>query len=144
VRQELRRAGTRGALLGLLLSAGVAPALPLPQETTWEAPPEANDVQNPLKTDGHTVERGMRLYRQYCLPCHGEAGVGDGAMAKKLGYKPANLTFERVLVQTDGALFWKVTKGKVPMPEFGKQLSARERWDIVSYVRTFSKGRPQP
>ena len=142
MRRDCWKAGAPGALVGVLLVAFALPALADQPEAPWEAPPEANDVQNPLKTDGHTVERGMRLFRQYCLPCHGEAGVGDGAMAKKLGYKPANLTFERVDRQSDGALFWKITKGKVPMPEFGKQLSARERWDIVSYVRTLSKARP--
>jgi mono/diheme cytochrome c family protein len=116
-----------------------APPSPSPSETTWEAPPEAKNLQNPLKSDGRTVDRGRGLYRQRCVPCHGETGVGDGAMAKKLGYKPANLTLERLNHQVDGELFWKISKGKSPMPDFEKQLSARERWDIVSYVRTLLK-----
>lgn len=105
----------------------------------WKAPVELKQLQNPVKTDGRTVERGKALYREHCLPCHGKSGVGDGEMAKKMGYKPANLTLERLNQQADGEIFWKVSKGRPPMPEFETQLSERERWDIVSYVRTLLK-----
>jgi mono/diheme cytochrome c family protein len=120
----------------LLAETPASPAGP------WDAPPEAKLLQNPLKNDGHTVERGRGLYQQRCLPCHGEKGTGDGKMALKLGYKPANLTLERLNSQVDGELFWKISKGKSPMPDFEKLLSARERWDIVSYVRTLLKTNP--
>jgi mono/diheme cytochrome c family protein len=36
----------------------------------------------------------------------------------------------------DGEIFWKVSKGTAPMPAFEEELSVRERWDLVSYVRT--------
>jgi mono/diheme cytochrome c family protein len=121
---------------GALLCLTQAVALLAQTQGTWEAPAETRQLENPLKTDGRTVERGKKLYRHYCLPCHGDSGVGDGAMAKKLGYKPANLTLERLNHQADGEIFWKISKGKSPMPDFEKELSNRERWDIVSYVRT--------
>jgi mono/diheme cytochrome c family protein len=113
-----------------------------PKPGPWEAPVESKMLQNPVKTDGRTVERGKALYRKHCVPCHGESGVGDGAMAKKLGYKPANLTLERLSQQTDGEIFWKVSKGRSPMPTFEKDLAERERWDLVSYVRTLLKTLP--
>jgi mono/diheme cytochrome c family protein len=102
----------------------------------WEAPPEAKQLQNPVKTDGRTVERGKQLFLQHCVPCHGETGIGDGGLAKSLGYKPANLTLEGVNQQVDGEIFWKISKGKEPMPTWEKQLNSRERWDLVSYIRT--------
>jgi mono/diheme cytochrome c family protein len=131
---------TSAALASVFVAA--APAQnqgPSPSPTTWEAPAEARLLQNPMKGDGRTVERGKRLFRQHCVPCHGETGVGDGAMARKLGYKPANLALERLNQQTDGEVFWKISKGKDPMPDFAKEMSARERWDVVSYVRTLLK-----
>jgi mono/diheme cytochrome c family protein len=125
----------------LLWLAFLPPSLLFPGQApgSWDAPPSAKQLENPLKTDGKTVERGKRLYRHYCIPCHGESGVGDGAMAKKLGYQPANLTLERLNAQVDGEIFWKVSKGKAPMPEFQKELSDRDRWDVVSFVRTLLK-----
>jgi mono/diheme cytochrome c family protein len=145
MRRVRNRSGvSAGRVLGaLLLLAGLpatgapqASPTPAPNQGNWDAPLEAKQLQNPVKLDGQTVERGKKLYRQHCVPCHGESGVGDGAMAKKLGYKPANLTLERLNLQADGEIFWKVSKGKQPMPAFEKDLSQRERWDVVSYVRT--------
>ena len=123
------------ALLCLRVPCSAGAENPVP----WEAPAEAKELQNPIKMDPRTVERGGRLYKQLCLPCHGATGGGDGAMAKKLGFKPADLTLARLAQQRDGELFWKISKGRKPMPEFEKDLSQRERWDLVSYVRTLLK-----
>jgi mono/diheme cytochrome c family protein len=105
----------------------------------WEAPGESKNIPNPVKTDGRTVERGSQLFRLHCVDCHGEAGVGDGKMAKKLGYQPADLTLERLSQQSDGEIYWKISKGREPMPPWEKQLTTRERWDLVSYIRTLLK-----
>lgn len=105
-------------------------------------PAEAKLLQNPLKMDGRTVERGQKLFQRYCLPCHGETGAADGKLARKLGYKPANLTLAEMNQLSDGELFWKISTGRKPMPEFAKQLSGRERWDLVSFVRTLVKQTP--
>lgn len=129
------------AVLAVLASSSPAPhshaqASPVPSPARWTAPPEAKDVPNPVKTDGRTVDRGRKLFETYCVQCHGQSGVGDGAMAVKLGYKVANLTLENINQQTDGEIFWKISKGRAPMPKWEAQLSGRDRWDLVSYVRT--------
>ena len=38
------------------------------------------------------VRQGSELYAAYCLMCHGETGVGDGAMADLLKNPPPDLT----------------------------------------------------
>lgn len=129
---------TAGAVFTLVASAvlvGAGPAAS-PPPTTIPAPPEAKLLQNPVKNDGNTVPRGKALFQQHCVPCHGVTGAGDGPMAKKMGYKPANLTLESMSKYVDGELFWRISKGVDPMPAFEKELSARERWDLVSYIRT--------
>lgn len=101
-----------------------------------DPPGEARLLQNPMKSDGRTIERGKKLFQVHCVPCHGQTGAGDGSMAQRLGYKPRNLTLERMNQLADGEIFWKISKGTAPMPAFEEELSARERWDLVSYVRT--------
>jgi mono/diheme cytochrome c family protein len=128
-----------------VLGAALSPARAVSQTPSpgpWEAPPEARQLQNPMKTDGKTVERGKKLFQRLCTPCHGESGSGDGTMAKAMGYKPANLTLERLNRLADGEIFWKISKGRPPMPTFEKQVSERERWDLVSYVRTLVRQAP--
>ena len=122
----------------LLASSALVAAQTKPQGK-WEAPPESKQLQNPVKTDGRTLERGGQLYHVHCVGCHGETGIGDGKMAKVLGYTPADLTLEKLNQQADGEIFWKISKGREPMPPWEKQLSARERWDLVSYIRTLLK-----
>ena len=122
-----------------MASPAIALAQAKPAQGKWDAPPESRELQNPVKLDGRTVERGSQLFRLHCVSCHGEAGVGDGKMAAKLGYKPADLTLDNLSRQTDGEIVWKISKGREPMPAWEKQLSTRERWDLVSYIRTLAK-----
>jgi mono/diheme cytochrome c family protein len=89
-----------------------------------------------MKADGQTVERGRKVFHDRCVPCHGETGAGDGPMASRQGYRPRNLTLERMNQITDGELFWKISKGREPMPAFELLLNGRERWDAINYVRT--------
>jgi len=124
----------------------LAPALaaqePSPSPGVWQAPPETQQIQNPMKGDGGTVPRGQKLFQRYCVPCHGLEGAADGRLAQRLAYKPANLTLEQMSRLADGEIFWKVSKGRKPMPAFEQVLSQRERWDIVSYVRTLVRSTP--
>ena len=126
------------AVVSLACLSAAAPVLA--QTGTWEAPSEARNIKRPAPADDKSLERGRKLFRQNCVPCHGETGRGDGAMGKAMGIKPGNLTNgERMRRHADGEIFWKVSRGKDPMPVFEKKLSEKERWDIVGYVRTLAK-----
>ena len=35
--------------------------------------------------------------------------------------------------------FWKITKGKDPMPSYEKELAVEERWHVINYINTFTK-----
>jgi mono/diheme cytochrome c family protein/Ni/Fe-hydrogenase subunit HybB-like protein len=120
---------------GLMLACGA-----LAYGQTWDAPPEAKQLKRPAAADDKALERGKKLFQQNCAPCHGPAGKGDGPMGKAMGIKPGNLTnAERMAKQADGEIFWKVSKGKDPMPVFERKLSEKERWDVVAFVRTLAK-----
>ena len=88
------------------------------------------------------MARGHKLFLRYCVPCHGMEGAADGKLAQRLGYKPANLTQQQMAELPDGEIFWKISKGRKPMPPFEQQLNQRERWDLVSYVRTLVRQTP--
>jgi len=138
-----RSAGVFAVAAGLVgLAAALAGQEPSPSPDVWQAPPEAKELQNPLKGDGGTVPRGQKVFQRYCVPCHGSEGAADGRLAQRLAYKPANLTLEQMSRLADGEIFWKVSKGRKPMPAFEQLLSQRERWDIVSYVRTLVRTTP--
>lgn len=78
----------------------------------------------------------------YCWSCHGQYGFGDGAAGGSLGQRPANFHDRRVIKQTDGALFWKLSNGKGNMPPFKEALTETQRWQLVSYIRKFTVREP--
>ena len=71
------------------------------------------------------------------MPCHGPQGKGDGPVAAKLDKEPRNLTSPLYREQSDGTLYWKISNGHHPMPQFSDTLPEESRWNLVNYVRTF-------
>lgn len=112
-----------------LLAAGTKP---------WKAPESAEKVRNPIKSDDASIDTGKKLYAHECLDCHGKAGKGDGPGAKDLEQKPPSLRLDEFQAQSDGALFWKITRGRGEMPSYRKSLGDEQRWHVVNYLRTFA------
>ncbi len=112
---------------------------------SFEAPglPHAGELPtNPVPADAVSLARGKQLYGYHCAVCHGPQGTGDGPVTKfwQANVKPpANLTEPRIGQQTDGALYLTIAQGFGVMPPLRENLSVRERWDIVNYVRTLSR-----
>ncbi|QQS48322.1 MAG: c-type cytochrome [Acidobacteriota bacterium] len=103
----------------------------------WQAPAEAAAVVNPYKNKPDAVQLGRMYYNQKCVDCHGKTGQGNGWMSRGLLRPPTNLASKVVQANTDGELFWKITKGKSPMPAHGIRFDDEQRWHIVTYLRTF-------
>jgi mono/diheme cytochrome c family protein len=70
--------------------------------------------------------------------CHGDEGKGNGPIAPFLvNKKPADLTSNVVQDKSDGTLFLTVTSGMPgTMPALNENLTVRERWDVINFVRT--------
>jgi mono/diheme cytochrome c family protein len=92
---------------------------------------------NPVPSDELSIQRAANLYAINCVMCHGPAGEGNGQIAALLANKPANLTLDVTQNKSDGALFLTLTNG-VPgrMPPMVENLTVRDRWDMVNYIRT--------
>ena len=125
-----------------ILILGMASALTLLAATTgqnvnyqsdpnWRAPEEAAARPNPLAQRSQAAAGGKKLFLRNCAECHKQDGSG---IVKK---HAADLQLAVVQVQTDGALFWKITNGNADrgMPSFSK-LPELERWQLVLYLRT--------
>ena len=102
----------------------------------WEAPARAAAKKNPVAADADSLAAGKKVYASNCLACHGEKGKGDGPASAAVNPKPHDLAEEVVKKQSDGALYWKLTEGKKPMPSYDKTLSESERWQVINYLRT--------
>lgn len=100
---------------------------------------DADSLVNPLagRMDTETLGRGEGLYRQYCVVCHGNAGMGDGPVVgeNRLPALPTlDLTSERAVGLTDGYIWGMIANGRGVMPAY-RRIPADDRWYIVNYVR---------
>ena len=86
-------------------------------------------------------QRGAPLYAQHCSVCHGDTGLGDGPAGIGLEPAPANL---RDTARMDSLSLYDLynTLGLgiegTDMPAFADQLDERQRWDLASYIASFT------
>lgn len=111
------------------------------QNKPWVAPPDADNIKNPVAGNPSVLVEAKALYTANCGPCHGEKGKGDGPAAGGLNPRPADHTSDMVQKQSDGAIFWKLSEGRAPMPSYKKIFTDQQRWGLVAYIRTLAKGK---
>jgi hypothetical protein len=88
----------------------------------------------PLTKD--VLERGRERYNIYCAPCHARVGDGNGFIPSR-GFtrKPPSFHEQRLQKAPLGYFFDVMTNGFGIMPDYASQIPARDRWDIVAYIR---------
>lgn len=101
----------------------------------WQAPDWADTLRNPIGAASPELDQGETLYATYCATCHGALGAGDGTMGAEFEVPPANFHLPAFQKQRDGAIFWKISEGKGPMPAYKASLSDDQRWQLVAYLR---------
>lgn len=106
-----------------------------------ELPPmTASTVRRPVAQAAQEYP-GRRPFQQYCAPCHGPKGLGNGPAAAAFKPPPANYTDpDGVAKLTDDQLIEVITKGRGSMPAWGPILSQDQIVALVAYIRALSRG----
>lgn len=125
-------------VITVFLAGGALAVLSRADDPPWVAPARAARKRNPTTADARSIAAGREVYTRECASCHGASGRGDGPAARDLQKSPGDLTSAATQQQSDGALFWKTTEGRSPMPSFAKLLSDEERWHVVNFMRTLA------
>ena len=105
--------------------------------------PNMGAPSNPVPADAASLARGAELFNINCTACHGTSGKGDGPVAAFLrNKKPIDLTGPIGLSLSDGAIFMTISNGTPGgMPALNENLTVRERWDVVNYVRQLQQNK---
>jgi mono/diheme cytochrome c family protein len=124
------------ALLGMIV---VAILLGLTHRTPWIVPDAAVRRPNPVPPSAQVLEAARPLYKENCARCHGDNGDGHGPDGWKQSVSPSDFTnAARMNSLTDGALFYQISEGRRPMPQFQTRLPDDQRWQLVLFIRSFS------
>lgn len=98
-------------------------------------------VPNPYDTLSKTdMEEAERLYLINCGICHGSDLKGNGPIYNdgKGPYpaQPKNLIGDPIVsVMPDGQMFYSLTYGKNLMGSYASQLSRKQRWQVIAYIK---------
>jgi len=119
------------------------PAPPGTVPTTGIEPPIADSasaalLHNPYKFTPESADTATVLFETYCSPCHGLAAKGDGLVAAKF-QTPPDLTSPKYVHAPDGYLYWVARYGIRIMPPQSENTTARDRWLIISHLRSLQK-----
>lgn len=89
------------------------------------------------------LARGNRVFVVFCSPCHGEAGLGDGLVARRGFPPPPSLVAANARGLTDGAIFRIITQGRANMPSLAGQVRREDRWAAIAHIRSLQSAAPE-
>nr|MBI3613239.1 c-type cytochrome [Nitrospirota bacterium] len=113
------------AFLATYFHPEAGPVVALPATSSVPAD-QAGRESGAVPTSGGAAARGSSLYKQNCLPCHGEAG--SGGVGPKLARNP---------ILTQGDRFrTTVRQGRGAMPPWGDVLRSQDIADIHAWLNT--------
>ena len=96
----------------------------------------------PFAVDEAVVNRGQERFNIFCTPCHDATGGGNGMIVQRGYRKPPSLHEPRLRAAEAGHFFDVMTNGFGAMPDYKTQISARDRWAIVAYIRALQASQP--
>lgn len=108
-----------------------------------ETPADFKDKKNALNGNADAIKAGEGLFKAQCASCHGNEADGNSDAGKALKPQAGNLRAADFQAQSDGYIFWRMTKGGIganisgsAMQAFETQLSEEQRWQIIAYLRS--------
>jgi mono/diheme cytochrome c family protein len=83
------------------------------------------------------IERGLALYRDHCVQCHGAPGLAPQPFALGMMPAAANLV-DTARNWTPAEIYWTVRNGfkMTGMPAWRYRLADDQLWDVVAFIAT--------
>jgi len=118
---------------------------PAPKTPSYAAiPVDATKAENPVKSSPESLARAKKWWTLDCVMCHGKEGNGKGETAADMKLTIGDFTDPNTLKdRTDGELFYIIKNGHQDMPPEGPRIKTEEGWDLVNYVRSLAKKKPE-
>jgi mono/diheme cytochrome c family protein len=97
-------------------------------------------LKNPIPLTPEILADGEKLFKTFCIHCHGAEGKGDGTIVANGKFPGAPPSYSGPLKNLpEGKIFHTLMYGKGLMGSHASQLSQEERWKLVHYVQKLQK-----
>jgi mono/diheme cytochrome c family protein len=99
---------------------------------------QARHIAVPRLHEPVLITRGLQLYREHCVQCHGAPGVAPDAFALGMLPLPANLALTAREWKDAAQLYWVIKYGikMSGMPAWEFRMADRDLWAVVAFVTT--------
>lgn len=101
---------------------------------------QSASVKNPLDSASIDKKEAERLFLVNCAICHGPKLDGNGPLWKggdgPFPSAPKNFMDPAMKLMMEGTMFHSVTYGKNFMGSYASQLSAKQRWMVIAYIKS--------
>jgi mono/diheme cytochrome c family protein len=105
--------------------------------TSEDAIRAGNILQNPNQPgDARAIARGAVVFSNFCQPCHGPGGRGDGLVVQRGFPAPPSLSADNARKMKDGQFFHILSFGQKNMPSYAAQIAREDRWNVIAFVRS--------
>jgi mono/diheme cytochrome c family protein len=102
----------------------------------------SRSLANPIDSlSADQLKEAERIYLINCGICHGAKLDGNGPLWKDgdgpYPSKPAQLVGDaKYEAMPDGQMFYSITYGKNLMGSYASQLTPKQRWEVITYIKT--------
>lgn len=102
------------------------------------------NLVSPLATTQAHIEAGKEIYTLMCTQCHGEKGAGDGALSRNGHIMGIPSYSDKLKDLPEGKMYHTLTYGKGLMGSHASQLSQKDRWLVIEYIKVLQNGGEMP
>ncbi len=104
-----------------------------------QVPEGWRNIPNPYPTTPAGLQRGHKIYQEFCLGCHGPIGDGMGPAQPWIYPPPLNFTILKGREISGGIIYYQVMNGitGTAMPYFKRELESQKIWEVGDYVAVY-------
>ena len=111
-----------------------------------QAPPAGTVAREDVLGAGPPAETpellalGRSRFRIFCGACHGVGGYGGSVVAANMPERrPPSLRTPAIAALPDAVIYAVISSGFGRMPPYAAQLSERERWAVIDWLRRLQR-----
>jgi cbb3-type cytochrome c oxidase subunit II len=96
-------------------------------------------IPNPYPTTPAGLQRGQKIYQDFCIGCHGPIGDGMGPAQPWIYPPPLNFTVLKGREISGGIIYYQLMNGitGTAMPYFKRELESQKIWEVGDYVAVY-------
>ncbi len=97
------------------------------------------NIPNPYPTTRAGLQRGQKIYQNFCIGCHGPIGDGMGPGQPWMYPPPLNFTVLKGRDISGGILYYQIMNGitGTAMPYFKRDLESQKIWEVGDYIAVY-------